>query len=123
MRPSDADASNSYFLPKLYGPSTYLCVLQRLSLPQDSGINDFIFGLLNGRKQDKKGRVSDDCQVLDIKTSHLLPATQLSRQCPFPKHSEIMSYSCFLGTHPPGKEFPSLSFCDHTAGLPEDRES
>lgn len=46
-----------------HGPSTYLCVLQRLSLLQDSDVNDFISGLLN-RRQDKKLQVSDGCQNL-----------------------------------------------------------
>lgn len=36
-----------------HGPSTYLCVLQRLRLPQDPDANDFILGLLNRRRQKK----------------------------------------------------------------------
>lgn len=47
-----------------HAPHTYLCVLQRLGLPQDSDVNDFIFGLLNRRKQGKKEQISNGCQSL-----------------------------------------------------------
>ena len=56
MPPTHISSQNSY------DPNTYLCALQRLSLPQDSDVNDFIFGLLNRRGQGKKVQVSDSCQ-------------------------------------------------------------
>ena len=58
MPPTHISSQNSY------RPSMYLCVLQRLSLPQDSEVNDFIFGLLNRGRQDEKVQVSNCCQDL-----------------------------------------------------------
>ena len=68
MPPTHISSQNSY------GPNTYLCALQRLSLPQDSDINDFIFGLLNRKGKVRKYRSVTSTRILDIRISHLLHA-------------------------------------------------
>ena len=98
-----------------YESSTYLRVLQRLSLPQDSEIHDFIFGLLNRRRQGKKWQVIDGCQGLrheDLSSPPCPdPVSSVPFQNTFISWTTDVSWECILlvRSHQPA------SFCDHVA--------
>lgn len=104
MPPTHISSQNSY------GPNTYLCALQRLSLPQDSDINDFIFGLLNRKGQGKKVQVGDFHQDPRHQDLPSAPCHGPVGRIPLQKHFYIMNYRYFLATYPPGKEPPTCFF-------------
>lgn len=99
-----------------YGPTTYLCVLQRFRLAQDAEVNDFIFGLLNRRRQGKKWQISDRCQSLrhrDLSSPpYHGPVSNVPFQNTFKLQATDVFRECILLVRSP----QPTSFRDHDAG-------